>query len=149
MSHYTVKRVGLLWGQFASGLRGNDGSRKRKWKRNWKRKHGKCMLTSALVCRPHLWCCHSSCLLGGLSPCFCSCSVWYAATLVPRSSPDSFGRLFSRSFVMFVLQTHVFFLCIIVARSVSLATHWQCYVCTADSVIAMIELAYIALYSGV
>ena len=35
-----------------------------------------------------------------------------------------------------------FFLCIIVARSVSLATDWQCYVCTADSVIAMIELAY-------
>ena len=37
---------------------------------------------------------------------------------------------------------------IIVARSVSLATHWQCYVCTADSVIAMIELAHIVLYSG-
>jgi len=26
---------------------------------------------------------------------------------------------------------------------VSLATHWQCYVCTADSVIAMTERAYI------
>ena len=61
----------------------------------------------------------------------------------------SFGRLCSRSFFMFVLLTHVFFLCIIVARSVSLATHWQCYVCTADSVIAMTELAYIVLYSGV
>jgi len=42
-----------------------------------------------------------------------------------------------------------FFLCIIVARSVSLATHLQCYVCTADSVLAMVELAYSALYSGV
>ena len=77
--------------------------------------------------------------------CFCSCSVWYVA--VPRSR-RWFGRLFSCSFYMFVLLTHVFFLCIIVARSVSLATHWQCYVCTADSMIAMTELAYIVLYSG-
>jgi len=35
------------------------------------------------------------------------------------------------------------FLCIIVARIVSLATHWQCYVCTGYSMIAMTELAYI------
>ena len=38
-----------------------------------------------------------------------------------------------------------FFLCIIVVRSVSLATHWQCYVCIADVVIGMTELAYIVL----
>ena len=30
-------------------------------------------------------CCLSSCLLRGLSSCFCSCSVWYAATSVHRS----------------------------------------------------------------
>jgi len=44
-----------------------------------------CMLTSALVYRPYLWCCYSSCLLRGLSSCFCSCSIWYMATSVPRS----------------------------------------------------------------
>ena len=70
--------------------------------------------------------------------CFCSCSLWYVATSVPLSR-CWFGRLFSRSFFMFVLLTHIFFLCIIVARSVSLATHWRCYVCTADTVIATIN----------
>ena len=35
--------------------------------------------------------------------------------------------------LMFVLLTHVVFL-IIVARRVSLATHWQCYVCIPDRV---------------
>jgi len=75
-----------------------------------------------------------------------------SGTRLPQFSDQgrSFGRLFSHSFFMtlFVLLTHVLFLCTIVARSVSLATHWQWYVCTADSVIAMTELAYIALYSG-
>ena len=80
--------------------------------------------------------------------CFCSCSVWYWLPQFPDQG-RSFGRLCSRSFFMFVLLTHIFFLCIIVARSVSLATHRQCYVCTADSVIAMTKLVYIVLYSGV
>jgi len=41
------------------------------------------MLTSALVYSgPDLWCCLSYCLL---RVCFCSCSVWCAATSVPRS----------------------------------------------------------------
>ena len=71
-----------------SGLHGNDGNGKRNGNtetETQKVDYCVCMLTSALVYRPYLRCCHSSCLLRGLSSCFCSCSVWYAATSVPRS----------------------------------------------------------------
>ena len=67
------------------GLHGNDGNGKRKWK------HGNRNTESTVNAHkcpriqrtwPYLWCCLSLCLL---RVCFCSCSVWYAATSVPQS----------------------------------------------------------------
>ena len=92
----------------ASGLRGNDGNKESS-------AHACSQLPSAIA---HVF---IEVYLSVSAPVL-------SGTRLPRF-PDqgrSFGRLFSRSFPLFALLT--LFLCIIVAKSVSLATHWQYYV---------------------
>ena len=106
--------------KWVSGLRGNDGSRKRKQKR----KHGKyCACSQVPLCTEDLT---SDAALAHVFFESVSAPV-LSGTQLPRFPYQgrSFSRLFSRSFVMLVLLTHVLlthvlFLCIIEFSSLAM-----------------------------